>query len=91
MPSRLANLQAKAETADTTKVKLHLRRDRAIELMDHLLAITKISVRIFDCLDEDAVSEQDLIMMVLLPEHLNKVTEEMKNHAKSRIAEKTRY
>lgn len=96
MPSKLVNMRAKAETASVRKGKLGLDPKVSYELRETLLEINKVALLMFDVLEEDMISQQDIYRMLTLPLLINKFSLTMEAHAKDQIAkgpvaEKTAY
>lgn len=85
MPSKLANLQAKAEKASTTKNKLNMDPTQAMRLREDLLKISNLAIAAFDVLDSGMVSQFDVIQMAMLPEYINRFSQGIQQHANNTV------
>lgn len=75
------DLERKANEASQKKHRLGMDLTESLRLRQILLDINKMTLEVFDILDTDLVSEQDVFKMMRLPDYVNEFMQGIKEHA----------
>lgn len=80
------DLEVRRKTASTVKLPLNMDESERRRLCEVLLKISDLSMKAFDIVDTDRISEADVLLLLQLPDWCNAFTKGIESHARKRVA-----